>query len=719
MVRFGHTLPFWNPYSWAWSPLIADPQCGFWYPTNLLQIAITWFALPHAVHLPVLVPEAMTLLHLPVAALGVFVLLKKEFRLSGIAALLAGLCWGFGVRMVAEQNHSMQIIQLALLPWETLLLMRTWNSWRYAIGLGILFGVSFFAGQPQTFFFIAIFLGAFTAAECMTRWRTKQTPFSPLQPIVSFALAMLIAVGISSIQLLPSMELVALSARKHLTFGDSSMGSLHIGHFIDFFVPKFYGEYPGFNIPKSPIVHDHFWYWEATYYWSMLAEIIALFAVLTLWKSRRKEDERARHLFFFVSFCIVALGYGMGRFFIVQWPFWKFVPLFDHFRAPNRMVWFVWFLGTLMTGIGLDILLRDQDAVRRSKRYFYWANGFFLALNILAISGIFDYLFKPYSPRQGLWYLVLPSLITSVLTTLFLFTVIRKRPTLWLVVVGASTLIGGDLYYHDVTWHRNTVNRETIVARDSSSIPFKRFRSLHASDHAKFLTLYPDSVRKMKANLGMFLRLPIEYGESLDELMAVNPLRLERSFPMVNDSVKRMEIMGVTTALTYDTIESPYPHTLPFLKLYHEWRVGLNNNDSTILNDTSLDFTKEIVLSESPSVSHGTTTMRDTAILNFYSENHLQITVTASQPSVLLVNDLYYPAWRATVDGKETKILRAFTSLRAVPISAGIHTVEMRYDDANFDLGWKITLGTLAFSLFALVIGRKQKNPEITRGSSI
>ena len=118
MVRFVHELPFWNPYSWAWSPLLADPQNGFWYPTNLLQIAFTWLALPHAVHVPVLVPESMTLLHLPLAALGVFVLLKKEFRVSDIAALLAGLSWGFGVRMVAEQNHSMQMIQLALLPWE-------------------------------------------------------------------------------------------------------------------------------------------------------------------------------------------------------------------------------------------------------------------------------------------------------------------------------------------------------------------------------------------------------------------------------------------------------------------------------------------------------------------------------------------------------------------------------------------------------------------------
>ncbi len=712
MVRFGHTLPFWNPYSWAWSPLLSDAQCGFWYPTNLFGIAITWLAMPHAAHLPVLVPETMTLLHLPFAAVGVFVLLKKEFRVTGIAALLAGLCWGFGVRMVAEQNHSMQIIQLALLPWETLLLMRAWKSWRSAIGLGIIFGISFFAGQPQTFFFIGIFLGSFTVAELLTGWRSKSSFSEAVTPVLYFALAMIIAVGISCIQLLPSMELVLHTARKHLAFDQASSTAIQLGHFIDFFVPKFYGEFPGFTIPKSAIVNNHYWYWEATYYWSALGEILALFAVIALWKTRENKNPNSRHLVFFVIFSIFALGFGMGNNFIVQWPFWRFVPLFDHFRAPNRMIWFLWFLGTLMTGMGLDLLLRNNPAIVRHKQYFYCATGVFLTLNILAIIGIFDYLFAPHTLRPGLWTIVLPSLVASVLVTIFFFAVTRKLLAPRIVVFCATILIAGDLYYNDVSWHRNTLDRETVVAHDSTSIPFQRFRARHIADHAKFLTLYPRDTRGIYANLGMFLREPIEYANNLYDLADLNPLRLEQSIPPVHDSVKRMEIMGIATALTSDSIETEYPRHLPFLKLYRRWRDAWENNANIILNDTNFDFTKEIVLSEPPVLSPGIKMLPDTSVLTKYSENRLRMSVTASQPSVLLVNDLYYPAWRATVDGKDTKIIRAFTSLRAVPISAGIHTVEMQYDDPAFNWGWKITLGTLAISLFALCIGKKQKNPD-------
>jgi hypothetical protein len=710
MMRFVHELPFWNPYSWAWSPLLADPQCGFWYPTNLLQIAITWLGMPHAVHLPVLVPETMTLLHLPLAALGVFVLLKKELRVSGIAALLAGLCWGFGVRMVAEQNHSMQILQLALLPWETLLLLRTWNSWRYAIGLGILFGISFFAGQPQTFFFIAIFLLVFTAAESLLRWRSGMRLSRVAVPVLHFATAMMIAAGVASIQLLPTMELVGLSARAHLDFDQAGSAGIHLGHFINFFVPKYYGENPGYNVPVSPTVHNHtwYWYWESEYYWGMLAEIVAVFAIITYWKQRGENNPASRYLSFFVWFSLFAIAFGMGRNLYVEWPFWRFLPFFDHLRAPNRMIWMAWFSGTLLTGIGLDALVTNPHAVQASKRYLYWAGAAFAIFNVLAIAGVFDYLFKPHTLRAGLWPFLAPSLITSVTVMIFLIVLTRKKLPTRVIALCIAILIFGDLFYNDVTWHRNTLNRETVVAQDSASAPITLFRSHHSTDHAKLLILPSYAALKMRANLGMFIHIPIEYADDSDDLGELNPVRLAQVPPLINDSIRRMEIMGVSTIVTQDSIESEYSQPLPFLKLYHNWRVTSGSNDSELLNDTNFDFTKEVSVSEAPVVSNETQNLHDTAILSAYSENHLRIAVTASHPSVLLVNDLYYPAWRATVDGKATKLLRAFTSLRAVPISAGIHSIEMSYDDPGFDLGWKITLGTFLVSILTLCIGRKK-----------
>jgi len=712
MARFHHALPFWNPYSWSWSPLLADAQSAFWYPTNLLQIAITWIVAPQTIHLPVIVPETMTLLHLPLASLGVFMLLKKEFRVAPAAALLAGLCWGFGIRMVAEQNHSMQIIQLALLPWETLLLMGAWRSWRYAIGLGLLFGVSFLAGQQQTFFYIAIFLASFTLAETLTRLRKKE---NATLPFLNFSIAMAIAVGVSSIQLLHSWELVGLSSRSHLDFYEASSAALHLGHLINFFDPKFYGENPGFNIPKSSIVNDTYWYWEATFYWGALAEIIALFAIVCRWNKRVTGDVASRYILFIALFSVLSFAFALGRNLYFQWLIWKFVPLFDHFRAPNRMVWFLWFLGTLMTGVGIDQLLKHPEDFRKYRRYFLWSCGVFAAINFLSIVGIFDLIFKPHIIRNGLWALLFPSLLTTILIATFLTICSRANDSSRILspkilLASISILIAGDLFYNDFNWHRNTLNPESFFENESKRSEIAAFTNLHSADHAKLLIHESDSLFKKEASLGMFLRLPIEFGSDSDRLLDINPLRLSGILPPVRDSIRRMEIMGVTM-LSDSAGETNLIRHLPFLKLYDQWHVVSGDSQSKTLNDTSFDFAKEILLSELPLILSATNNLSDTAILLEYSENLIRISVAVSQPSVLLVNDLYYPAWKAFVDGKETKILRAFTSLRGIPVSAGQHKIELRYESNAFNIGWKITLGTLAISILGLFIGRKEKSP--------
>ena len=718
MAGIKHALPFWNPYSFAWAPLLADAQNGFWYPTNLLQILITRLIVPTAVHLPVLIPEVMTLLHLPLAALGVFYLLKKQFGISPVVALIAGLTWGFGARMVAEQNHSMQIIQLSLLPWETLLALSAaadWKSSRYAIALGLLFGISFFAGQPQTFLFIAIFLGSWTLAESI-RQRS-------VRPLVMYSLAMIIAAGVSAIQLLPSIELTGLSARQHLSYDEAGAGALHLGHLIDYFVPKYYGEYPGFTIPKSALVNDHYWYWEATYYWGVLAEILAVYGIVRLWKRRRTDDPKARHLIFFVAFSAFALAYGMGGNLHLQWIFWRFVPLFDHIRAPNRMLWFAWFIGSLATGFGLEEFVRNRREIAPHKRFFFWSCAIFLAFNVLALVGVFDYLFDPHTYREGLWLLIFHSMIASVIVSIYFYCVVRNIiPARWLLPI-AGLLIVLDLYYVDVTWHRNTLSRETVVSQDSTSAGVTYLKHSHPEDHAKLLVKHDTNGRTMRMNLGMFLHLPIEDDNNPEDIETNNPLSLRSALPDVQDSIRRMEILGVAACVTDSTHIIPYSHSLPFAKLYDKWIIANNATNATrLLNDSTFDFEKVIVLDESPQFAMGTSSssvVSDTVRIDQFSENNLSFTTRSSRNSILFVNDLYYPAWKATVDEKRAEVLRAFTSLRAIPVEAGVHRIVLRYDSDTFNTGRAITLTTIALSLLALVVGRKKKSLDLRQGSSL
>ncbi len=76
----------------------------------------------------------------------------------------------------------------------------------------------------------------------------------------------------------------------------------------------------------------------------------------------------------------------------------------------------------------------------------------------------------------------------------------------------------------------------------------------------------------------------------------------------------------------------------------------------------------------------------------------LALTVVAPTGGLLVLSEVYYPGWQATVDGEATPIVRADYTLRGVPLPAGSHRVEMRYRPQTFLWGAVIsviTLGTL------------------------
>ena len=73
--------------------------------------------------------------------------------------------------------------------------------------------------------------------------------------------------------------------------------------------------------------------------------------------------------------------------------------------------------------------------------------------------------------------------------------------------------------------------------------------------------------------------------------------------------------------------------------------------------------------------------------------------------AVLVLTDSYYPGWTAEVDGKAADILRADYVFRAVPLSAGRHTVVFKFRPASFLLGAAVScLGAAAWSAWGILL---------------
>ena len=82
----------------------------------------------------------------------------------------------------------------------------------------------------------------------------------------------------------------------------------------------------------------------------------------------------------------------------------------------------------------------------------------------------------------------------------------------------------------------------------------------------------------------------------------------------------------------------------------------------------------------------------------------LRLQASARQASMLFVNDMIYPGWRAYVNGHETPIYRANYIFRAIYLPAGQHTVEFVYRPRSFRLGLLITLAATAGTVAVMLL---------------
>jgi hypothetical protein len=62
-----------------------------------------------------------------------------------------------------------------------------------------------------------------------------------------------------------------------------------------------------------------------------------------------------------------------------------------------------------------------------------------------------------------------------------------------------------------------------------------------------------------------------------------------------------------------------------------------------------------------------------------YKNNQLRIETSAATATVLVVSEIFYPGWKATIDGNAAMIMSTDYLLRGVALPAGKHVVEMRY----------------------------------------
>jgi uncharacterized membrane protein YfhO len=78
-----------------------------------------------------------------------------------------------------------------------------------------------------------------------------------------------------------------------------------------------------------------------------------------------------------------------------------------------------------------------------------------------------------------------------------------------------------------------------------------------------------------------------------------------------------------------------------------------------------------------------------------YKNQAVTVQASLDDAGILVLTDSFYPGWNAYVNGRQEKIYRANLFFRAVPLPAGNHRVEFRYEPRSFAIGMGISIAAL------------------------
>jgi hypothetical protein len=109
---------------------------------------------------------------------------------------------------------------------------------------------------------------------------------------------------------------------------------------------------------------------------------------------------------------------------------------------------------------------------------------------------------------------------------------------------------------------------------------------------------------------------------------------------------------------------------------------------------------QEMVILESEqagSALHGNTPVgfKSSCSVLDYDNEHITLRASANRPGYLVLSEVFYPGWVATVDGKKVPILRANYLFCAIPLNRGEHEVRLRFVSWPFRIGVLISLLTV------------------------
>ncbi|HVK37309.1 MAG TPA: hypothetical protein VNA88_02160 [Candidatus Kapabacteria bacterium] len=680
-------LPFWNPYTFNGMPFLADLQIGFFYPGNLLMYLLSGGELSSSL------AQLFVVLHFPLAMVGAE-RLARGLGIGRWGSVFAGVAYGLSGVLVAHMIHPNMLFHLAWFPLIVHLFRRGVDerSWLHALLAGLALGVAMLSGHPQSALYIVFFLFVLTIVLLVRRMRAGDD--AGMKGLVAGALCALVPIalgaGIFAIQLLPSQELAALSERATMTYEKSLEGSMTLGQIFTLVVPKVFGVAGANPQPETPfwLRPEIYYYWETAIYVGVVTLLLAAIGLAS--RSLRTVG------LFFAAMGLLGVLYGLGDSFFVH-PILARLPLFGTFRSPARLAMYLSLGAAILAGAGLDRLARG-GADGALARVALIAGAIIAGIGLLTVTGILPSLLgAPAELGGSLNGTGAVALIVGGAAAAIAWMRLNGRMA-GTVAAALLVLLGAiDLFVFGMTQNASEVDPQVTYANNDAQFAVYRSRP-------------PDSLFRLRMREGGAMLMQRNQGPYSGIMLfeGYNPLLLARRVPPAYDPEKAFDFMNIRYSAKIDSQAQQVtiadrPSAYAHARMLYDVRVGSTEQVLAMLKDPSIDFGRTVLLEKDPGIAtdgSGTGTARFTR----YDASELELDVTTDKPGILVLSEVWYPAWKVQVDGRDAELLQADYSLRGVALPAGRHRVAMRYESDAFATGRLVTIIALVAGLGGVAV---------------
>ncbi len=631
-------IPFWNPYLSCGTPFMAMLQTQVFYPFNLLFVILPF---PAALNIHIIIHTCLA---------GFFTFLLMRYNAFGkTEALLASVVFmfnGFFAYHIEFIHHMSAYVWLPLifLYFQKSLMER---KIQYYLFTALLLAVQFFAGYPQFSYFTVLILGMYFLFNLFSFKTDKKTIQYKL---LTFSVILTSFAGLILVQILPTLELTALSERAGgMNINASLEYSMTFKEMLTYFF------IPVWNIFYSLTLHDA----QTTgFYFGIFCPVLVLFAFIN------KSERKTAYFFGFITLLGLALALGKNTF--LYSIFLKYFPGMAYFRFPVQCLYFAVFGITILSAMGLKAIKNKKVQI----------------LILLIFLGEF------YFFGRNACNLIDSNYFKNVNNPSWLAETVNTQD--YRILMNPLTL--DKLKNYTPKNYNDCVNY-----RDTRIINYGMLNNLY--DANGYIIL---GVRSYEVFLSELFKQG--YNSKLLNLIGVKYLISERD--MKNPVWKPLK--------TTDYGMNVYKNSgaLPRTMFFTRSKTFATDAD-TLRYMKSSQFTpeNEIIFTQAGLKEPFSTSIaipQDADIItDEYSPNRITLYVYNKTPGWLFLSDTYYPGWKVYINGKKGNILKADYTFRAVlldTIQQGeANRIDFVYNPVSYKLGLNLSLITLMLILIILI----------------